>query len=249
MKRRDRENLRIAFILTAGVGCFCVGCAGNLSHNHTSKTTLAAAGEESEYQHREIETIEEVSVINSEYLSQYVYTTADITLTTPTEFIESAETTLEALETTIEETTIEIPTEAQTVPYSASSEATEAFTESNARFTEREQILLLKTASCEASSQGSIGLALVMRTVLNRCEISGADIESVIYMPGQYACTESELWYQDYIVPEAYQALDMVMNGWDESQGATYFCTPAHNQWHRSALTYLYTYGEHEFYR
>ena len=82
-----------------------------------------------------------------------------------------------------------------------------------------EQDLLERIAMAEARGEGSVGMALVMRVVLNRSEKYGASIHDIIYAPNQFytagMCAGND---------ECHEALAMVMDGWDESQGATYFC-------------------------
>lgn len=90
--------------------------------------------------------------------------------------------------------------------------------------TEREIDLLIRIAQSEAGNQGMIGKALVMRVVLNRVEKNGTDIETEIYKPNQFAVAGMAPgnW-------ESYEALDLVRSGWDESEGATYFCATGYN--------------------
>lgn len=237
---------RKALIVCMGIGAFGIGACGNLSHNDSSKVTAWESIRESEAEalaseiSSEREAAETPTMPNTEPTSyvtslaeyQHTYETIAETTTEPQSEPTTAETT--TVEEIIIETT-EVPTEAYIEP-------TEAFTIDD-------DTLLLKVASCEAGGQGAVGMALVMRTVLNRCEISGASIHDVIYCPDQYHCISSDDWANNYISVDAYAALELIKSGWDESQGATYFCTPARNHWHRSALTYLFTYGEHEFYK
>lgn len=86
--------------------------------------------------------------------------------------------------------------------------------------TDDDKELLVRIAMSEAGNQDTIGKALVMLCVINRCERSGLTVRQVIYAPHQFAtagmCQGSE---------DAYKALDMVLCGWDESNGATSFRT------------------------
>lgn len=112
-----------------------------------------------------------------------------------------------------------------------------------------DDILLLRVASCEAGNQGIDGMALVMNVVINRSNTYGCSIHDVIYAPEQFACINTHWWWDNYIADGAYEALAQIKNGVDNSQGALYFCTPSHNGWHSSHLTYLFTFGGHEFYK
>ena len=116
-------------------------------------------------------------------------------------------------------------------------------------FTAEDEDLLLRVASCEAGNQGVLGIALVMRVVLNRAEVYNMSIKDVILAPRQFSVVGCDKWNNGYIAPDAYEALDCIKNGWDDSQGALFFCAPWANAWHRSAKQYLFTAGGHEFYK
>lgn len=115
-------------------------------------------------------------------------------------------------------------------------------------FTDYEEDLLLRMGMAEAGDQGTYGIALVMRVCLNRVEDPGwpSTIEGVITQPGQYStwpgpiqsCTPSA---------ECYEALDWIRNGWDESYGAEYFCMYYLD--FSSWAEYIFSYGDHHFYR
>ena len=116
------------------------------------------------------------------------------------------------------------------------------------RFTDDDKDLLVKVAFLEAGNQGWEGMAAVMNVLVNRSNLYNASIREIVYSPNQFTgildliptCNPTEA---------AYTALYAVMNGWDISQGALYFCSPAHNSWHASHLTYLFTFNGHEFYK
>lgn len=112
--------------------------------------------------------------------------------------------------------------------------------------------ILLQIAMAEAESEGAEGMALVMLVVLNRVwsDEFPDTISGVVFEDGQFAVTEDGGRYWT-VEPdeEAYEALEMVMSGWDESQGATYFeSTTNENTWHKDNLTFLFQYGNHLFY-
>lgn len=114
-------------------------------------------------------------------------------------------------------------------------------------FSAYEQDLLVKVAYLEAGNQQWPGMALVMNVIINRSNHSGLTIEQVIYSPGQFAVVDMI----DGCIPsaEAYEALNNVMNGWDASMGALYFCSPSADSWHKSHLEYLFTGYGHEFFK
>lgn len=105
-------------------------------------------------------------------------------------------------------------------------------------FTFEEQELLERIAMAESGNQDVIGKMLVMMTVINRAEKSGMSIRDVIYAPNQY--------YTQGMAPGdegADEAIAMIMDGWDESQGALYFRT---GHYHNFG-TPLFQYGAHYF--
>ncbi len=110
---------------------------------------------------------------------------------------------------------------------------------------------LQKVAIAEAGVDGVEGEALVMRVVLNRVysdefpdtvlEVISQDNQFTTYRNGSYEAAEP-----DEVSNEAWS---MVENGWDESQGALYFEKSTNEStWHSENLTYLFTYGGHDFY-
>ena len=92
--------------------------------------------------------------------------------------------------------------------------------------TEEEKELLVQISMAEAGNQDTEGKMLIMLCVLNRCENSGQTVRQVIFAPHQFAtsgmCRGSE---------DAYLALEGILHGWDESQGATSFRTGHYHEW------------------
>lgn len=192
-----------------------------------------------------------------------------------TVFLTEAQTEAQAIAEPAVETTVEIASETETqteapaiVPSDASTAPTApemnfieeipieteiAPTEPlNANFidlSDEDKMYLVKTASCEAGNQGVYGMALIMRVVLNRSFQRGMSIHDVLYEPEQFNCVYGEWWSSGYIADGVYEALALVQNGWDESYGATFFCTPQRNAWHSTHLTFLFQYGNMQFYR
>lgn len=119
-------------------------------------------------------------------------------------------------------------------------------------FSGEDEYLLVKIAMAEAEGEDVDGKALVILTVLNRVNSNEFPdtIYDVIYQPSQFSPVGSGRF--DAVEPsdECYQALNMVIDGWDESQGALYFesCDNADN-WHSRNLEHLFTHGRHRFYR
>ena len=120
----------------------------------------------------------------------------------------------------------------------------------NISLTAEEEQLLMRIASCEAGNQGWIGMALVMRVVLNRREAWGMSIHDVIYAKGQFSVIGCDKWNSGFIATEAPIALQAVKDGWDGSQGALFFCAPSgRSVWMATTKQYLFTAWGHEFYR
>lgn len=119
------------------------------------------------------------------------------------------------------------------------------------RWNEAERYMLAKIAMAEAEGEDTKGKALVIRTVLNRVN-SGTfpdTIEEVIYQKNQFTPIQNGRY--DRVEPDkdCYKALEMVEDGWDESEGALYFeRSTDKNTWHTKNLTKLFTYGNHSFY-
>lgn len=112
--------------------------------------------------------------------------------------------------------------------------------------------ILLKIAMAEAEGESVEGKALVMLTVLNRVwsEHFPDNIEEVVFQENQFSPTVPGGRYWT-TTPNAgcYEALELVMSGWDESQGALYFESTGHDGWHSQNLEFLFEAGGHKFYR
>lgn len=112
--------------------------------------------------------------------------------------------------------------------------------------------ILLKIAMAEAEGESVEGKALVMLVVLNRVwsEAFPDSIEAVVFQENQFSpvAEGGRYWTTE---PDAgcYEALELVMDGWDESQGALYFESTGKDGWHSRNLEYLFEYGGHKFYK
>lgn len=111
--------------------------------------------------------------------------------------------------------------------------------------------MLMKIAMAEAEGESVEGKALVMLVVLNRVwsdDFPGT-IREVIFQPKQFSSvTEGGRYYTTEPNEECYEALDLIMSGWDESQGTLYFESTDKSDWHRKNLKFLFQYGNHYFY-
>ncbi len=124
--------------------------------------------------------------------------------------------------------------------------------ESTTSYAKADRDMLARIAMAEAEGEGLIGKALVIRVVLNRVESKAwpNTVEGVIKQPKQF----SPVWNGRYesVTPDAecYEAVNLVLAGWDESQAAMYF--RQHTDvpcWHNDCLTLLFRYGGHDFFK
>lgn len=112
--------------------------------------------------------------------------------------------------------------------------------------------MLAKIAMAEAEGESVEGKALVILVVLNRVwsDEFPDSIEEVIFQKNQFSpvAEGSRYWTTE---PDAgcYEALELVMGGWDESQGAFYFESTGRDGWHSQNLEFLFEFGGHKFYR
>ena len=116
--------------------------------------------------------------------------------------------------------------------------------------TEEEKTLLLKLGMAERGSTGCTEcIALVMRSVLNRVEAGHfRSIRNTIYAQDQYLPVSDGSF--DTAEPNecCYKALDMVLYGWDESQGAMFYEWCEGESWHSKNLHLLLQHCDTRFY-
>lgn len=113
-----------------------------------------------------------------------------------------------------------------------------------------ESEMLARIAMAEAESEDTEGKALVILVVLNRVWNDGFPntIEGVITEKGQFTAYENGRYDSTDPSEDCFDALDLVMSGWDESEGALYFESPSDSTWHSTHLEKLFTHGKHTFY-
>ena len=116
--------------------------------------------------------------------------------------------------------------------------------------TEDEKNMLLKLGMAErGSSECTECIALVMRSVLNRIEAGHFQtIRGAIFAQDQYTPVSDGSY--DAAEPNArcYEALDMVICGWDESQGALFYEWCEGESWHSKNLHLLFQHCDVRFY-
>ena len=117
---------------------------------------------------------------------------------------------------------------------------------------------LMRLGIAEAGNQGVKGIALVIRVVINRWKTGryGETIHEVIFAQGQfydegmYRSDLQTVWERNLTpgqrrqILDAYNARAWVEYGWDESEGALYFCADG---WNYYGKEHLFKYGDHWF--
>lgn len=117
--------------------------------------------------------------------------------------------------------------------------------------TEEEKTMLLKLGMAErGNTECTECIALVMRTVLNRVEAGrfGKSIRSVIFAQDQFTPIGDGSYDKAKPNEHCYAALDMVIYGWDESQGALYYEWCTGESWHSKNLNLLFQHCDARFY-
>lgn len=114
-----------------------------------------------------------------------------------------------------------------------------------------EAYMLANIAMAEAEGEDTEGKALVILVVLNRVwsDEFPDTIKEVITQSRQFTAYENGRYDRVKPSEDCYRALELVEQGWDESQGAMYFeRTSTESTWHSTTLKKLFTHGNHTFY-
>lgn len=107
------------------------------------------------------------------------------------------------------------------------------------KLTQVEMEMLEGIAMAEAEGEDVKGKALVMRVVLNRSLRYGQSIEDVIFTPQQFCTGRMDITPDE----ECHEALALVIDGWDESEGALYFSNAGFSKYGEP----LFQHGNHYF--
>ena len=115
--------------------------------------------------------------------------------------------------------------------------------------------VLLRIVEAEAGGEDIKGRMLVANVVLNRLEIGfgGNTISDVVFYEGQFSPVASGKIFKVTPSETTIEAVERVLAGEDESQGALYFmCRELASKkgirWFEKNLTFLFKHGCHEFY-
>ena len=157
-----------------------------------------------------------------------------------------------AAETTQPVPTTELPTEV-TIPATQPPETLppETLLPVVLTFTEEESQMLLKIGMAELGhTECETCIALVMCTVLNRVNADrfGSSIHSVLHAQDQFTPVMDGTYEKAEPNDACRAALDMVIRGWDESQGAFYYEFCEGESWHSKNLHLLFQPCDVRFY-
>ena len=127
----------------------------------------------------------------------------------------------------------------------------EEYISEEVKFSEEDKYLLAKIAMAEAEGEDIVGKAHVIRVVLNRVDSNSFPntIEEVIYQKKQFSPIADGRFNAVEPNEDCWKALQMVLDGWDETNGALYFESGGKSAWHRNNLEYMFQHGKHYFYR
>ena len=144
--------------------------------------------------------------------------------------------------TATEHVPVTVPIESETIP---------TIPEPVVNLTEEEQTMLLKLGMAERGKEGCTEcIALVMCTVLNRVNADrfGSSVRSVILAPEQFTPVMDGTYDSAEPNQQCHDALDMVIYGWDESQGALCYEWCQGESWHSKNLHLLFQHCDVRFY-
>lgn len=118
-------------------------------------------------------------------------------------------------------------------------------------FDENDSLMLHKIAVAEAGGEGVESMALIMLVVLNRTwDLDFPDtIEDVIYEEGQFTPISDGRYYDSEPNEKSQEAMELILSGWNESQGALYFESCKGDSWHSRNLELLFEKDNIRFYK
>lgn len=125
--------------------------------------------------------------------------------------------------------------------------------------TEEEKEILLRIVEAEATCEDVMGRMLVANVVLNRvlCKGFPNSIEEVVFQHNgpkyQFSPLSDGRYWKVRISEKTKEAVERVINGEDESQGALFFAArsmanPKSMSWFDTSLKKLFKHGVHEFF-
>ncbi len=132
--------------------------------------------------------------------------------------------------------------------------------EKRIKLSETDKNVLLRIVEAEATGEDIKGKMLVANVVLNRVndEEFPDSVERVVFQQKggryQFSPIRDGRYYKVSITDETREAVERVLNGEDESNGALYFMSRRYSdsrnvRWFDSSLTKVMQHGTHEFFR
>jgi hypothetical protein len=130
----------------------------------------------------------------------------------------------------------------------------------NAVFLDEESTeILCRIVEAEAGNEDEKGRMLVANVVLNRVESSRFPntVKGVVFQKGggiyQFSPVANGRYYRVKVSAQTREAVEKVLRGADESQGALYFvnrraANGKYMSWFDRKCTFLFTHGRHEFF-
>lgn len=130
----------------------------------------------------------------------------------------------------------------------------------DAVFLDEESVeVLCRIVEAEAGNEDEKGRMLVANVVLNRVESSRFPntVKGVVFQKGggiyQFSPVANGRYYRVKVSNQTREAVEKVLRGADESQGALYFvnrraANGKYMNWFDTRCTFLFTYGHHEFF-
>lgn len=119
-----------------------------------------------------------------------------------------------------------------------------------------ETAILERIVEAEAGNQGLKGKIYVADVILNRVvsEKFPNTVKDVVFSPGQFSPISNGRYESVTVTEETKQAVNRAVHSLDTSNGALYFMyrdasDPDNVTWFDNALTFLFKYQEHEFFK
>ncbi len=132
--------------------------------------------------------------------------------------------------------------------------------ENRIKLSETDKNVLLRIVEAEATGEDIKGKILVANVILNRVESEEFPdtVEQVVFQRKgskyQFSPIRDGRYYKVSITDETREAIERVLNGEDQSQGALYFMSrrqadSKNVRWFDNSLTKVLEYGTHEFFK
>lgn len=132
--------------------------------------------------------------------------------------------------------------------------------EKRIKLSETDKNVLLRIVEAEATGEDITGKMLVANVILNRVESEEFPdtVEAVVFQRKgkkyQFSPIRDGRYYEVSISEKTREAVERVLNGEDQSQGALYFmsrsqASKSNVRWFDNNLTWLLEYGTHEFFK